>query len=44
MNLEAITLEDCIRRFVLEEAETIIKAGHVVGFVQQKGVEFGYEK
>ena len=32
MNLEAITLEDCIRRFMLEGAETIIKAGHVVGF------------
>lgn len=32
MNLEAITLEDCIRRFMLEGTETIIKAGHVVGF------------
>ena len=32
MNLEAITLEDCIMRFMLEGTETIIKAGHVVGF------------
>lgn len=32
MNLEAITLEDCIRRFMFEGTETIIKAGHVVGF------------
>ena len=32
INLEAITLEDCIRRFVLEGMETIIEAGHVVGF------------
>ena len=38
MNLEAITLEDCIRRFMLEGTETIIKAGHVV-FVQQRGVK-----
>lgn len=36
MNLEAITLEDCIRRFVLEGTETIIKAGHVVGFLRSR--------
>lgn len=32
INLEAVTLDDCIRKFMLEQKETVIKAGHVKGF------------
>lgn len=32
INLEAVTLDDCVRKFMLEQTETVIKAGHVVGF------------
>ncbi len=32
INLEAVTLDDCVRKFMLEQKETVIKAGHVTGF------------
>ena len=33
INLEAVTLDDCIRKLMLEQKETVIKAGHVTGFL-----------
>lgn len=44
-DLEAVTLDDCIRKFMLEQKETVIKAGHVKGFSYSgKECKCGYKK